>query len=124
MTSVYSGMIGLVLGALVGPSAAQVSGASVDAGGGAVAPSSQLQLTPQQRTAIGNAVRAASAKVRVPDNVPATVGAQVPPVTELYFLPDNALASAPEAKGVKYTMARNQVVLVDPTTMRVVEVIP
>jgi hypothetical protein len=69
-------------------------------------------------------VRAASAKVRVPDNVPATIGAQVPPVTELYFLPDNALASAPEAKGVKYTMARNQVVLVDPTTMRVVEVIP
>jgi Protein of unknown function (DUF1236) len=123
MTSVYSGMIGLALGALVGQSAAQVPG-SVDAGRGAVAPSSQLQLTPQQRTAIGNAVRAASAKVRVPDNVPATVGAQVPPVTELYFLPDNALASAPEAKGVKYTMARNQVVLVDPTTMRVVEVIP
>ena len=51
------------------------------------------------------------------------IGAQVPPVTELYFLPDNALATAPEAKGVKYTAAQNRVVLVDPTTMRVVDVI-
>jgi hypothetical protein len=49
-------------------------------------------------------------------------GAQVPPATELYFLPDRALATAPKA--TKYTVAQNRVVLVDPTTMRVVEVIP
>jgi hypothetical protein len=30
----------------------------------------------------------------------------------------------PAAKTVKYTMVQNQVVLVDPTTMRVVDVIP
>jgi hypothetical protein len=56
--------------------------------------------------------------------VPATVGGQVPPATELYFLPDNAIAAAPEAKAIKYTVAKNRVVLVDPTTMRVVDVIP
>jgi hypothetical protein len=47
----------------------------------------------------------------------------VPPATELYFLPDGALASVPEANSVKYTVAQNRVVLVDPKTMRVVDVI-
>jgi hypothetical protein len=69
-------------------------------------------------------VRPADAKVKAPGNVPAAVGAQVPPATELYFLPDNALATVPEVKGIKYTVAQNRVVLVDPTTMRVVDVIP
>ena len=46
-----------------------------------------------------------------------------PPVIELYILPESALVTAPEAKGVKYTMVQNQIVLVDPTTMRVVDVI-
>jgi Protein of unknown function (DUF1236) len=69
-------------------------------------------------------VRPAEAKVKASGNVPVVVGAEVPPATELYFLPDDALASAPEAKGIKYTVAQNRVVLVDPTRMRVVDVIP
>jgi uncharacterized protein DUF1236 len=69
-------------------------------------------------------VRPAEGKVKAPGNIPATVGADVPPATELYFLPDGALATAPEAKGIKYTVAQNRVVLVDPTTMRVVDVNP
>jgi hypothetical protein len=39
-------------------------------------------------------------------------------------LPDAALAAVPDAKIVKYTTVQNQIVLVDPTTMRVVDVIP
>jgi hypothetical protein len=89
----------------------------------AIAPAAQLTLTPEQKTAIFDAVQPAEAKVKA-QNVPATVGAQVPPATELYFLPDRALAIAPEAKATKYTVAQNRVVLVDPTTMRVVDVIP
>ena len=89
-----------------------------------IAPAAQLQLTPEQKAVIYDTVRPAEGKVKAPGNVPATVGADVPPATELYFLPDGALASAPEAKGIKYTVAQNRVVLVDPTTMRVVEVIP
>ena len=130
MTYVRRGMIGVALGALVGQAAAQPAASpgneppSVDPRRGVIAPAAQLQLTPEQKAAIFDAVRPAEGKVKAPGNVPATVGAQVPPATELYFLPDNALATAPEAKGIKYTVAQNRVVLVDPTTMRVVDVIP
>jgi hypothetical protein len=130
MTCVRNAMIGVVLVALIGPAAAQLAPSpgderpGVDARRGVVAPAAQIQLTPEQKAAIFDAVRPADGKVKAPGNVPATVGAQVPPATELYFLPDDALATIPEAKGIKYTVAQHRVVLVDPTTMRVVEVIP
>jgi Protein of unknown function (DUF1236) len=84
---------------------------------------SQLQLTPAQRTTILNAVRQGGAKVASPVNFVASVGALVPPSIELYLLPDGVLAQVPEARVVKYTTVQNQIVLVDPTTMRVVDVI-
>ena len=127
MTSLLrSGMPGVALAILLGQAAAQngVGNPQIDPGKGAVAPAAQLQLTPEQKVAIAGAVRPAEAKVKASGNVPVVVGAEVPPATELYFLPDDALASAPEAKGIKYTVAQNRVVLVDPTRMRVVDVIP
>ena len=68
-------------------------------------------------------MRQDSAKAASPVNFIASVGAPVPPSIELYVLPDSILAQLPEAKAVKYTVVQNQIVLVDPTTMRVVEVI-
>jgi hypothetical protein len=88
-----------------------------------VNPSAQLQLTPDQRAAILNAVRQDKAKATAPASGPVEVGAQLPPAIQLRILPDSALAQAPEAKAVQYTMIANQVVLVDPTTMRVVDII-
>jgi hypothetical protein len=44
-------------------------------------------------------------------------------VTELYGLPDAIAADAPSAKFYRYTIAQNQVVIVDPTNMRVIDVI-
>lgn len=129
MACVRSGMISLALMALGGQAAAQpamspaTDTTNVDPRKGVIAPAAKLQLTPEQKTAILNAVRPAEGKVKAPGNVPATVGAQVPPTTELYFLPEDALATAPEAKGMRYTVAQKRVVLVDPTTMRVVDVI-
>ena|SRR5437667_1789134 len=87
------------------------------------APLSQLQLTAAQKTAILNAIRGDSGKGGSPVNFVVAVGAPVPPSIELYVLPDAALADVPEAKIVKYTRMQNQVVLVDPTTMRVVDVL-
>jgi len=123
------GIIGLAILGGMAQAAAQVStdvlidAPKLDVPNGTVAPASNLQLSPEQKTAIFNAIQKADVKARAPARVPATVGAQVPPVIELYVLPDSALATAPEAKGVKYTMVESKVVLVDPTTMRVVEVI-
>jgi uncharacterized protein DUF1236 len=85
-------------------------------------PTSQLQLTTAQKTTILNAVRRDS-KGASPINFVVALGAPVPPSIELYILPDGALAAVPEAKMMKYTTVQNQVVLVDPTTMRVVDVI-
>src|SRR5262245_59346629 len=86
-------------------------------------PLSQLQLTAEQRTRILTAVRQDSTKGASPVNFVASVGAPVPPSIELYMLPDRLLSELPAAKVVKYTVVQNQIVLVDPTTMRVVEVI-
>jgi hypothetical protein len=82
----------------------------------------KLILTPEQRTAIYNNVSKDKNKVASKDFSP-VIGADVPPMIELYTLPDDAVASIPAAKLYKYTMVEGKVVLVDPTKMRVVDVI-
>ena len=125
-------MIGFALADLTGQASAQLAAdfgnqsPNVDPRRGVIAPKAQLELTAEQKTVVLNAIRPTDTKhkQKAPGNVPASVGAQVPPTTELYFLPDDVLATAPEAKGVRYTVAQNRVVLVDPTTLRIVDVIP
>ncbi|MGH7484533.1 MAG: DUF1236 domain-containing protein [bacterium] len=51
------------------------------------------------------------------------IGAPVPPSLELRALPDEAVADNPSAKFFQYTRVQDKVVVVDPTRMRVVEVI-
>jgi hypothetical protein len=67
-----------------------------------------------------NPVQVADGEVKAPGSVPATVGAQVPPSTEFYILLHNGLATA----GHIHRVAQSRVVPVDPTTTRVVQVIP
>ena len=81
-----------------------------------------LVLTPAQRIAIYDQVSKDKSKVAPKDFSP-VIGADVPPMIELYMLPDDAVAGVPAAKLYKYTMVENKVVLVDPTKMRVVDVI-
>ncbi len=91
---------------------------AVDANG--VAP--KLELTAAQKSAIYQAVRRDKNKV-APNRFATNRGAQVPPMIELYMLPDDILASNPETKLLQFTRVDNQVVLVDPTHMRVIDVI-
>jgi len=117
----------LALACGIGIAAAQVNppGRLGDPLPGALAPPtdpSQMQLTPEQKRAIITAVK--DVKIPPPSNAfTVAVGAQVPPSIELYALPIAALSQAPEVKLLRYTMVQNQVVLVDPTKLRVVEVI-
>jgi hypothetical protein len=91
---------------------------------GAADPAAPLALTPVERTAILNAVRQEKpASVNKPSDTSVSVGAQLPASIALNILPDAALAQAPSAKTVQYTLIQNQVVLVDPTNMRVVDII-
>ena len=74
-------------------------------------------LTPSQRRAIYAEVTKDKSKAS-PKNFSPVAGADVPPMIELYTLPDNTLADVPAAKMYKYTLVENKVVLVDPTHMR------
>lgn len=79
-------------------------------------------LTPAQRAAIYREVSKDKSKEASKGFAP-VVGGDVPPMIALYTLPDDALAAAPEAKLYQYTMVENKVVIVDPTRMRVIDVI-
>ena len=84
--------------------------------------SSRLELTPAQRNAIYQEVHKGLIKV-APSRFATDVGAEVPPVTDLYTLQDDIVATNPEAQPYKFTEVDDQVVLVDPTKMRVIVVI-
>ncbi len=82
----------------------------------------KLELTTAQRSAIYQAVSQDKGKV-APSRFATQVGSEVPPMIELYMLPDDILANNPVTKLYKFTRVEDRVVLVDPTNMRVVAVI-
>jgi hypothetical protein len=103
----------LTLAVQIGPATAQTTDEAT-----------RLRLSPAQRVAIFDAVTRDKGKVRPPAvNPGVSVGVQMPPSIELYMLPDNVLAEVPSAGLYQYTIVQDQVVIVDPTTMKVVDVI-
>ncbi len=115
-TSARLAAIALLLVAGLGPAAAQTP----------ADPGKPLELTPQQRSKIHQTVmqeRAAKVKTPAPPSLPVAVGAEIPAVTALYDLPDAIQIEFPETKLYKYTVVNNDVVIVDATRMKVVEVI-
>lgn len=108
-------------GTLVAPSQGLNTGTSVAP---TIDPKAGLRLTEDQRGMILKTVHAEKSKVKTPPaDVQATVGADLPPSLELYHLPDAVVSEVPNAKLYKYTMVRDDVLLVDPTRMKVVDVI-
>lgn len=81
-----------------------------------------IALTAEQRRAIYAAVSRDRSKAAKTQFSP-TIGAEVPPMIELYALPDQILADNHAAESYEYTLEQDKVVLVDPTRMRVVDVI-
>jgi hypothetical protein len=82
----------------------------------------QLALTAGQKSVIYNAVFMQRSRPRA-DQISASVGAPVPPFVELIDLPDQAGAGNASAAVLKYAMVENDVVVIDPIVMRVVDVI-
>jgi hypothetical protein len=82
----------------------------------------KLELTPAQRSEIYAAVSKDRSKTS-PQRFSAVIGAEVPPMINLYALPDDIVAGIPAAKLYECTMVEDKVVLVDPTRMRVVDTI-
>jgi hypothetical protein len=79
-------------------------------------------LTAAQKAAIFSAVMRDRYKSIVSENLDVTVGEAVPTV-DVHQLPADALAQAPTARSYSYTVLADRVVLVDPMTMRALDVI-
>jgi hypothetical protein len=111
--------------ALVGVAGPAVAQTPPSVSLGTADPSAPLALTPAEKAAIRDAVRQDAAKpsTAAAPKSPVAIGAQLPASMALRILPDAALAQAPAAKTVQYTVIANQVILVDPTNMRVVDII-
>lgn len=116
------------LGLLLGTAGAMAQSAGPDE---AVAPNGavtqQHGFTASQKNAIYNAVSRQKARPAA-DRIAATVGASVPASAELLDLPDHGSGDSvavdySPAGVLKYAFVENQVVIVDPIAMRVVDVI-
>lgn len=119
--------VALAVVAFVSGAVGQSAGAQgFDAGGspGSLNSSGEqkLDLTPAQRRAVYAAVTKDKSKTAKTGFAP-TIGADVPPMLELHTLPDEIMAENQSAKFFEYTVVQDKVVLVDPTRMRVVDVI-
>jgi hypothetical protein len=122
----------IMLGISVGvPHAGAQSGVTGPAGAtGAAASDSGVSGAIEQKPLLSAAQRSALYREVSQDktktaqrNFSPVIGADVPPMIQLYELPDDTLADVPAAKLYKYTMVQDEVVVVDPTKMRVIDVI-
>jgi hypothetical protein len=88
-------------------------------------PTEPMQITPAQRAEIYRTVIKDTSKVRKPPPAESrlAVGTELPGSIELHTLPDSIMIGIPAAKQYRYTVWNNQVVIVDPTNLKVVDVI-
>lgn len=127
-SSLRHGTVLLAMIAGIGVAAAQMSppatgGPTAPGGMMPGAPGTKLQLSAAQKSAIFKAVSAEKTKPTAQTNVRISLGTQLPGSIELHALPASVVAQVPATQDVRYTMIESDVVLVDPTTMRVVEII-
>ena len=82
-----------------------------------------ITLTPQQRTTIYRTVRRPATVATVPAEVTVRRGAVIPPAVVLSPLPDTIYTEVPALPQYKYFYVNNQLVLVDPLTSQVIDII-
>jgi len=80
-----------------------------------------IDLTPDQRTTVFRSMTRERIAVAPPADFRARVGVEVPASVELLPVPETI--EVPAIRRYRYTVIENQVVLVDPSTHRVVEII-
>lgn len=82
-----------------------------------------LVLSPDQRTTVYRSVTRDRRAVRGPAVVEYRVGTRLPRDVQLETFEDDVYVEAPELKRYRYIHVNNQLVLVDPETSEVVEII-
>jgi len=124
-TYLRTGAILLAFVGSVGLAAAQQTTQPMGTEKGPMATTKQqmIQLTPAQRTQVYQNVIKDRSGAPAPAGIALRIGAKVPTTVELNDLPDNVASQIPSVSRFKYIVAQNQVVLVDPSTSEVVEII-
>jgi len=85
----------------------------------------RVELSPAQRTTIYRTVTGERVRTRTPPTatVDVRLGARVPQAVELIEIPSAVVEEVPTVRGYRYMVINNEVVLVDPATSEVVEII-
>jgi hypothetical protein len=112
----------LLLGGSAVPAAAQATPAHPGAEENPAAVPS-LKLTAAQKQTIYASISSQKKQETAPPTFRVAVGAVVPPSVELQALPKTIVDLIPELKDYEYAMVTNQVLLVDPKTKQVIEII-
>jgi hypothetical protein len=81
-----------------------------------------VQLSPSQRVIIQRHV-VREPRVVLPPRYELRVGSPVPPAVELYALPEEVYVDVPTMRRYRYFQVNDELVLVDPTTNEIVEII-
>jgi hypothetical protein len=82
-----------------------------------------VELSPAQRTIIQRRVVRERRVVAPAPQLELRIGAPIPQAVELYPLPDDVYVEVPSVKRYRYFQVHDQVVLVDPDTSEIVEII-
>jgi hypothetical protein len=80
-----------------------------------------IELTPEQRTTIYSTITREPVRVPPPAGFSFRVGAAVPAEVELYAVPE--AVAVPSVRRYRYTVWNDQIVLVDPGSRKVVQII-
>jgi hypothetical protein len=83
----------------------------------------RVELSPAQRTTIYRSVTRERVRAAPPAGVQVTLGARVPRSIELYDIPTTIVEEVPTIGRYRYMVVNDEVVLVDPATSEVVEII-
>jgi hypothetical protein len=88
---------------------------------GAQTVSSTIDLSPEQRTTVYRTITKERVAKAPPTDLRVSVGAEIPETVELYEVP--SAVEVPTVRRYRYTVVNDQVVLVDPSSRKVVQII-
>ena len=90
---------------------------------GTAATNDRLNLTSAQRQEIWQSVSKQAAKETPPAGFTAKVGEAMPNAVKLQPLPNSVSSQVPAVKPYEYAMLQNQVLIVDPSSKKIVDII-
>ena len=128
MKALFGGTAALLL--MAGAAAAQTtiiqrdspSTTVIERGAPSVITRERVELSPEQRTTIYRTVTRERVRA-VPETVDVRLGARVPQSVELREMPTTIVHDIPDVRRYRYMVVNNEVLLVDPATSEVIEII-